>query len=132
VVRLAPALALAVLVASAALPAAAAPPAESSSRSQAVALAFDNADIETVVQAVSEIAGFNYILAPDVRGKVTMRASAIRREDVLPLLQSVLEMNGFTAVKAGDLYKIVRIETARERPIPTFIDIPSRVGGPDR
>ena len=52
-VRLAPALALAVLVASAALPAAAAPPAESSSRSQAVALAFDNADIETVVQAVT-------------------------------------------------------------------------------
>ena len=78
-----------------------------------------------VTQAVSEIVGFNYVLAPDVRGTVTIRtAGAIPREDVFPVFPSVLEVHGFTAVKADDLYKIVRTETARERAIPTFVEPP--------
>src|SRR2546426_12157805 len=42
---------------------------------RSVVLNFDNADIETVIQASSEIIGFNYVLAPDVRGKVTVQTS---------------------------------------------------------
>jgi general secretion pathway protein D len=99
----------------------------------AIVLTFEDADIETVTQAVSEIVGFNYILAPDVRGKVTVRmSSAIRREDLFAVFLSILEVHGFTAVKAGDVYKIVRTETARERAIPTFIHPPQRpISPPD-
>src|SRR5262249_14843987 len=90
-----------------------------------IVLTFENADMETVTQAVSEIVGFSYILDPEVRGKVTVRmSSAIRREDVFPVFLSILEVNGFIAVKAGDVYKIVRTETARERAIPTFTHAP--------
>jgi hypothetical protein len=53
-------------------------------------------------------------------------SSAIRREDVFPVFLSILEVNGFTAVKAGDIYKIVRTETARERAIQTFTHPPPR------
>jgi general secretion pathway protein D len=89
----------------------------------AITLDFDNADIATVIQAVSEIVGFNYVLAPEVRGKVTVRSSGVmRREDVFPVFLSVLEVHGFTAVKAGDVWKIVPIETTRQRAIPTFIE----------
>jgi general secretion pathway protein D len=103
-------------------PSTATPPGPPAARPHAIVLTFEDADIETVTQAVSEIVGFNYILAPDVRGKVTVRmSSAIRREDLFAFFLSILEVNGFTAVKAGDVYKIVRTETARERAIPTFI-----------
>ena len=88
----------------------------------AVVLNFEDGDIQTVVQAVSEVLGFNFVLAPDVRGKVTVRtSSAIPREDVFAVFLSILEVHGFTAVRAGDLYKIVRSETARERAIPTIV-----------
>jgi general secretion pathway protein D len=91
-------------------------------RGKFVVLNFDNADVETVIHAASEIVGFNYVLAPDVRGKVTVQTSGrIPQEDVFGVLLAILELHGFTAVKAGNLYKIVRIEGARERAVPTII-----------
>jgi general secretion pathway protein D len=99
-----------------------APPVSAAQRGKFVVLNFDNADIETVIHAASEIAGFNYVLAPDVRGKVTVQTSGrIPQEDVFGVLLAILEVNGFTAVKSGNLYKIVRIEGARERAVPTII-----------
>jgi general secretion pathway protein D len=91
-----------------------------------IVLNFDNADIETVVHAASEIVGFNYVLSPDVRGKVTVQTSGrIPQEDVFGVLLGILEVHGFTAVKAGNLYKIVRVEGARERAVPTVVgDVP--------
>ncbi len=99
-----------------------APPVPPAQRGRFVVLNFDNADIETVIQAASEIIGFNYVLAPDVRGKVTVQTSGrIAQEEVFGVLLAILEVQGFTAVKAGNLYKIVRIEGARERAVPTIV-----------
>ncbi|OLE47174.1 MAG: type II secretion system protein GspD [Candidatus Rokubacteria bacterium 13_1_20CM_2_69_58] len=99
-----------------------APEVPAAQRGRFVVLNFDNADIETVIQASSEIIGFNYVLAPDVRGKVTVQTSGrIAQEDVFGVLLAILEVHGFTAVKAGNLYKIVRIEGARERAVPTVV-----------
>ncbi|MBI4246333.1 MAG: type II secretion system secretin GspD [Candidatus Rokubacteria bacterium] len=99
-----------------------APPVPPSQRGRFVVLNFDNADIETVVHAASEILGFNYVLAPDVRGKVTVQTSGrIPQEDVFGVLLAILEVHGFTAVKSDNLYKIVRIEGARERAVPTIV-----------
>ncbi|PYN10717.1 MAG: type II secretion system protein GspD, partial [Candidatus Rokuibacteriota bacterium] len=79
-------------------------------RGRFVVLNFDNADVETVVHAASEILGFNYVLAPDVRGKVTVQTSGrIPQEEVFNLLLAVLEVHGFTAVRSENLYKIVRL-----------------------
>jgi type II secretory pathway component GspD/PulD (secretin) len=39
-------------------------------------------------------------------------------------------VHGFTAVKAGDVYKIVRSEAARERAIPTITEPPPRPVSP--
>jgi general secretion pathway protein D len=92
------------------------------SRGRNIVLNFDNADIETVIQAASEIVGFNYVLAPDVRGKVTVQtAGRIPQEDVFGVLLAILEVHGFTAIQTGNLYKIIKIEGARERAVPTII-----------
>jgi general secretion pathway protein D len=85
-------------------------------------LNFDNADIEVVIHAASEIVGFNYVLAPDVKGKVTVQTSGrIPQEEVFNVLLAILEVHGFTAVKTENLYKIVKVAAARERPIPTIV-----------
>src|SRR5881296_2111349 len=98
-----------------------------------IVLNFDNADIETVIHAASEIVGFNYVLSPDVRGKVTVQTSGrIPQEDVFGVLLGILEVHGFTAVKSGNIYKIVRVEGARERAVPTVIgDVPMDTRNPD-
>ncbi len=99
---------------------------------QFVVLNFDNADIEVVIHAASEIVGFNYVLAPDVKGKVTVQTSSrIPQEEAFNVLLAILEVHGFTAVKSDTLYKIIRVEGARERPVPTIVGAtpdPGRVG----
>jgi len=106
------------------------PPAQ---RGRFIVLNFDNADIETVIHAASEIVGFNYVLGPGVSGKkVTVQTSGrIPQEDVFGVLLAILELHGVTAVRSGNLYKIVPIEGARERAVPTVVGAtvdPTRVG----
>jgi general secretion pathway protein D len=86
-------------------------------------LNFDNADIEAVIQAASEIVGFNYTLGPGVAGKkVTVQTSGrIPEDEVFNVLLAVLEVNGVTAIRSGNLYKIVVTPSARERALPTVI-----------
>ena len=88
-----------------------------------IVLNFDNADIEAVIQAASEIAGFNYTIGPGVAGKkVTIQTSGrIPEDEVFNVLLAVLEVNGVTAVRSGNLYKILPTTAARERPLPTVI-----------
>jgi len=51
-----------------------------SQRGRFIVLNFDNADIETVVHAASEIVGFNYVLGPGVTGKkVTVTGTVMAR-----------------------------------------------------
>jgi len=100
-----------------------APPVPPGQRGRFIVLNFDNADIETVIHAASEIVGFNYVLGPGVSGKkVTVQTSGrIPQEDVFGVLLAILEVHGVTAVRAGNLYKIVPVEGARERAVPTIV-----------
>jgi general secretion pathway protein D len=110
-----------------------APPAPARPPGRLVVFNFDNADIEVVIHAASEVLGFNYVLEPEVKGKkVTVQTSGrIAQEDVFKVLLAILEVHGVTAIKSENLYKIVRLEGARERPVPTIVGAdpdPSRVG----
>ena len=99
------------------------PPAPPGQAGRQIVLNFDGADIEAVIQAASEIVGFNYTLAPGVAGKkVTVQTSGrIPEDEVFNVLLAVLEVNGVTAIRSGNLYKIVPLANARERPVPTVI-----------
>ncbi|RMG74470.1 MAG: hypothetical protein D6710_01505, partial [Nitrospirae bacterium] len=80
-----------------------------------IILNFDNADISTVIATFSELLGINYILSPNISGKVTIQSyKRFPMKDLFSIFQTILEMNGLTAIRDGELYKIVPIDTARQ------------------
>ena len=80
-----------------------------------IILNFDNADIKTVISTISDLLGINYILSPNVSGKVTIQSyKRFPLKDLFSIFQSILEMNGLTAIRDGQLYKIVPIDTAKQ------------------
>jgi len=127
--RLGGALICAVLAASTPAGAQPAPVAESPTRDPRAAARvifnFDGADLETVLQAASEILGFNYVVEPEARGrKVTVvTPGGVAQSELFRVLLGILEAHGVTAVTAGHLYKIVRIEGAHQRMIPTVVGV---------
>src|SRR4030095_9399220 len=84
---------------------------------------FDNADLEIVLQATSELVVFNYVLAPEVRGKkVTVQTTGrIPVEDIFPVLLMILDVNGLAAVKSGNVYRIIAKQGAPTTPTATVI-----------
>ncbi|PKN35752.1 MAG: hypothetical protein CVU61_02710 [Deltaproteobacteria bacterium HGW-Deltaproteobacteria-19] len=58
----------------------------------------------------------NYIIDPRVKGRVTFRSVApIAQENVLPLMEVILRLNGVAVVEDSGLYRIIPIsEIARE------------------
>ncbi len=79
---------------------------------------FDDADLYEVIRTIAELLNINYIVDPNVRGKVTIHtAGGLKREDLFPVFFQILEINGLTAIKEGSLYKIVGLKDAPRMPI---------------
>jgi len=102
-------------------PTASAPVARPPSRQ--LVLNFDNADVEVVIQAAAEIVGFNYVLAPTVRGrKITVQTvGKISSDEVFAVLVTILDVNGLAAVRSGNLYRIIPREGAPQTPVKTIV-----------
>src|SRR3546814_10081279 len=64
------------------------------------------ADINVLIQTVSEITGRSFIVDPRVDGKVTVvSARPMSPEQVWDTFESVLRVSGFAVVPAGGMYK---------------------------
>ncbi|MBI5100288.1 MAG: hypothetical protein HZB33_00410 [Nitrospirae bacterium] len=86
---------------------------------QYIMLNFENADIETVISTIGEMLRINYIVAPGVSGKITIQSyTKIPISELFSTFQTILEFNGFTAVKYGSFYRIVPIDQAKQQPVP--------------
>ncbi|MFZ1981028.1 MAG: type II secretion system secretin GspD, partial [Smithella sp.] len=95
-----------------------------------VTIDFDNVDISVLVKFVSELTGKNFIIDDKVKGKVTVISpKKIPVSDVYKVFLSVLEVNGFTVVPAGNMIKIVPASMAREKSVETRIK--NEPGAPD-
>jgi len=83
---------------------------------------FDNADIYEVIRVMAEVLKINYTIDPRVKGVVNIRtAGQITREEVFPIFQSILRLNGATAVKKDNLYEIVPFSDAKKLSVsPTY------------
>ncbi|MBI3090230.1 MAG: type II secretion system secretin GspD [Candidatus Tectomicrobia bacterium] len=85
-----------------------------------VSFNFDNADIYEVIQVISEITGLNYVVAPGVSGKVTIEtAGRISVDEVFDLFHTILETNNLTAVRSGNVWKILPITQSRQTQVET-------------
>ncbi|MBI5788192.1 MAG: hypothetical protein HZA78_04995 [Candidatus Schekmanbacteria bacterium] len=87
-----------------------------------IVLNFEDADLDVVMQTITELIGMNYILGPKVKGKITIQTyKKIPRESLEEVLHAILSLNGFSAVKSGHYYKIVPAPEAKQHPILTKI-----------
>jgi general secretion pathway protein D len=76
---------------------------------------YREADIRQIVEAVGEVTGRNFILDPRVNAKVTMLSSTPMSPDAFyEAFLSILQVNGFIAMTAGDVIKIVPDASARQ------------------
>jgi general secretion pathway protein D len=89
----------------------------------AISLNFDDADIYSVIQTVfSEILKLSYIIDPRVKGRVTFRSVApVPRDNVLPLMEVILRLNGVAVIEDKSLYRIIPISDLAREPSPISI-----------
>lgn len=80
-----------------------------------VVLNFVNADIPSVIKAVGELTGKNFIIDPRVKGTVIITsARPVPRDQVYPILLSALRMQGFSAIEGRGVVKIVPEAEAKQ------------------
>jgi general secretion pathway protein D len=83
-----------------------------------VSFNFDDADVFSVIQTIfGDILRVNYVVDPQVKGRVTYRSVApVPRENVLPLMEVILRMNGIAIVEDAGLYRIIPIADIPREP----------------
>jgi general secretion pathway protein D len=83
---------------------------------QRVHFDFQDADLRTVIEAVAEFTGKNFLIDARVKGKVTVVApDPLTEEEAYQAFLSVLEVNGFVTVEADGITKILPEEEGRTR-----------------
>ena len=71
-------------------------------------LNFQDADIRLLIETVSDMTGKNFVIDPQVQGKVTVISGhPVSKEEVYDIFLSVLSVHGLAAVKEGKSIKIV-------------------------
>lgn len=88
---------------------------------ETVTLNFDNADIYEVIRTMAEILKINYIVDPTVQGNVTIHtAGRMSRRDLFSIFSQILDANGLTAVREGNVYRIGKAGDAAKRTLPLY------------
>jgi len=85
-----------------------------------VSIDFNNVDLTVLIKFISELTGKNFVIDQRVKGKATIISpSKISVTEAYRVFESVLEVHGFTTVKAGKVIKIVPSPDARSKNIET-------------
>lgn len=88
-----------------------------------VSFNFDDADVFSVIQTIfGDVLRVNYIVDPNVKGRVTFRSVApVAKENVLPLMEVILRLNNIAIVEEGGLYRIIPMGDIPKEPAPVGI-----------
>ena len=82
-------------------------------------LNFQNVPLQSVLEYMSEAAGFILLGATEVRGDVTILSKQpLNREEAVDLLDTILNEKGYTAIRRGRILKIVEKDKALIEDIP--------------
>lgn len=86
---------------------------------------YKDADLGSIVEAVSQVTGKNFIIDPRVKAQVTMLSATPMTPDAFyEAFLAILQVHGFVAVPAGKVIKIIPDANARQLPAN---DLPDRV-----
>ncbi len=80
---------------------------------------FDNLQIEKFIKLVAKLNNTNILVTNKINGTVDMVTSApIYDDELMEILISVLESKGFTLIKNGSFYEVVRSTEAAKHNVP--------------
>jgi general secretion pathway protein D len=85
-------------------------------------------DIRELIQFVSDATGTTIVVDPAVKGKVRVISSKpVSADELYELFLSVLEVHGYTAVRSGDIVRVIPAKDARSAPLEVSDDRASTV-----
>lgn len=90
-----------------------------------ITLNFKDAELNAVVQFISEVTGKSFILDADQRqwGRVTLISPLqVTADEAYEIFQSMLNIKNFTIVPSGRVYKIVQTQLASQTTVETVRD----------
>ena len=89
----------------------------------ALLMNFRNAPLDMVLNYLSDAAGFIIVLDTQVRGNVRVISShPMTQDEAVDLLNSVLNKNGYAAIRDGRTLTIVNKDDAKTRNIPVKVE----------
>ncbi len=87
-----------------------------------ITIDFENVDIHLFIKFISELTGKNFIVDKTVKGNVTVLSpTQISEAEAYRVFESVLDVNGYTTIDAGEFIKIIPKVAARSENVRTFL-----------
>lgn len=88
-----------------------------------ISFRLQNADLLQFLNVVAGELKLNYVVDPAVKGTVNITTEGeLHREDLFPILEAVLKINGATAIKTGNFYRVVPLAQAPRIPLEISTD----------
>jgi general secretion pathway protein D len=102
--------------------------------SDAAPFELNDASLTEMIRILAKRLKINYILDPSVKGSVTIYTyGEVKTVDEMPLLETILRINGFAMVQVGDLYRIVPVKSVSQLPIDAAVNAdPKTLPGDER
>ena len=84
----------------------------------------DNVSLSELIDIIARRLKINYLVDPRFKGgAVTIRTyGEVKPTDLMPLLQTILRVNGAAIVQVGDLYRVVPIDKVTQLPIQPSVN----------
>ncbi len=84
------------------------------SKSDEIAINFEAVDLMSLVRYMSQETGRGFIINQALQGDVTIISPVtLSKEEALAMLESILQVRGYTAVSSGKMFKIVSLSDAK-------------------
>src|SRR5678816_2455636 len=100
-----------------------APAADAPRLTDSGAFVMPNASLTEMIDLLAKRLKINYILDPAVRGTVSIFTyGEVKPVDYMPLLETILRVNGSAMIKVGDIYRIVPVNRINQLPLSPMIN----------
>ena len=98
--------------------------------SELVSIDFNDVDIKVFIRFISKITGANFVIDKRVKGQVSIISpTKVSKEEAYKIFESVLEINGFALVKAGEVIKVIPSPDARAQYVDTRVSSGIEISG---
>lgn len=88
-------------------------------RAQEFTVNLKNTDIQEFIKFVADVTGTTIVVDPNVRGEVKVISSKpVSKGELYDLFLSILDVHGYTAVRSGQVIRVIQNKDARSAPVP--------------